>query len=117
MTRNNLRYAGAVWTSLVVALSLQPLRLRATSHGAGHVFLHIGLFGFAAVFPLLLSESLAQQTARSWYVLCLAIAIEIAQGVIYRQHTEWTDVQVDGIGILIAFLVIRLCRIRQGWTL
>jgi hypothetical protein len=59
MTRNFLRWAGTVWIVMLVALSLQPVRLHATSHGTDHVVLHLWLFGISAVAPLLLSESSA----------------------------------------------------------
>ena len=118
VTRGSLRYAGAVWIVCVVALSLQPLRLRAASHGrGGHVVLHVALFGFAAVAPLLLSQNGSQEAARALYVLCLAGAVEIVQGHIYRFHTEWKDVTFDAVGILIAFLVIRLYRVRRNRNL
>jgi len=98
VTRGNLRYAGAVWIVFVVAVSLQPLRLRAASHGrSGHAVLHVALFGFAAVVPLLLSQDRAQEAARALYVLCLAGAVEIVQGLIYRFHTEWKDVEFDAL--------------------
>ena len=110
-TRSSLRRAGAAWIVLVVALSLQPVRVRATSHGAGHLVLHIVLFGLAAVVPLLLSGNRTQEAARALYVFGLACAVEIAQSRIYHYHPpEWRDIEIDGIGILIAFLVIRFCR-------
>jgi hypothetical protein len=99
----------------LVVLSLQPLRLHATVRGtAGHFFLHLLLFGFAAVIPLMLSVNPAQESASVFCVFCLTGALEIAQGLIYRFRTEWRDLAADGIGILIAFLAIRVWRIRIG---
>ena len=95
----------------LVVSSLQPLRLRATVQGtAGHFILHVVLFGFAAVIPLLLSGNRAQESARALGVLCLTGGIEIAQGLIYGFHTELRDLEADGMGVLIAFLCIRLWR-------
>jgi hypothetical protein len=99
----------------LVVVSLQPLRLHATIRGtAGHFFLHTLLFGFAAVIPLLLSMNPAHESARAFGVFCLTGALEIAQSLIYRFRTEWRDLEADGIGILIAFLAIRVWRIRMG---
>jgi hypothetical protein len=114
MPRNLLRWAGAGWFVCLVALSLQPVRLHGTTSGAGHLLFHLGLFLLGAVFPLLLSETLTQQVARALCIICLAGAIEIAQGRIYRVHTEWRDIAVDGAGVLIAFLAIRFRGIRRG---
>jgi hypothetical protein len=116
LTRSGLRWAGTAWIVLVVALSLQPLRLRATSHGsAGHLVLHLVLFGSAAVGPLLLSGNRIQEAARALSFFCLAGAVEFTQSWIYRYpHPEWKDFEVDGIGVLIAFLAIRFCRIRSA---
>jgi hypothetical protein len=109
--RRILRWAGATWIVFLVGLSLQPRRWRATNQGtSGHCFLHLLLFGFAASFPLLLSKNLFQSSARALCVLALAGAIELAQGQVYRYHTEWRDVLADGLGILLAFVVITLVR-------
>jgi len=115
LSRNGLRWAGTVWIVFLVVLSLQPLRLHAAIPGtASHFLLHLLLFGFAAVIPLLLSVSPAHETARALCVFCLTGAIEIAQGLIYGFRTEWRDLATDGIGILIAFLAIRFWRIRMS---
>ncbi len=115
VSRNGLRRAGAVWIVFLVVVSLQPLRLHATIRGtAGHFFLHALLFGFAAVIPLLLSVNPAHESARAFGVLCIAAALEITQGLIYRFRTEWRDLEADGIGILIVFLIIRVWRITSG---
>ncbi|MGD1070139.1 MAG: hypothetical protein ABSB15_08360 [Bryobacteraceae bacterium] len=114
MNRSNLRWAGAVWILFLTILSLQPARLRATNRGtAAHFILHVVLFGLAAAAPLLLSENRLRTSVRALCVLCLAGAIEIAQGLIYRYKTEWSDFGSDGVGILIAFAAIRFWRVRK----
>jgi hypothetical protein len=112
--RNNLRRTGATWVVFVVMLSLQPVRLRSTIRGtAAHLLLHVVMFGFAAIAPLLLSGNRAQESARAFFVLCLAVAIEIAQRLIYGHRTEWWDVEMDGAGVLLAFVAIRFWRLRR----
>jgi hypothetical protein len=99
----------------LVVLSLQPLRLHAAMRGTlSHFLLHVVLFGFAAVIPLLLSANPADESARALCVFCLTGAIEIAQGLIYGFRTEWRDFAADGIGVLIAFLAMRFWRIRMS---
>jgi hypothetical protein len=114
VSRSALRQAGATWIVFVVAMSLQPARLRATSHGAAHLVLHLLLFGLAAIIPLLLSGNWTQEAARAFSVFCLGVGVEIAQGLMSRHHPEWRDVKVDGIGVLAVFLAIRFCRIRRA---
>ena len=115
MPRNLLRWAGAGWFVCLVALSLQPVRLHGTTSGAGHLLFHLGLFLLGAVFPLLLSETLTPTGGESLvYYLPRGCDFEIAQGRIYRVHTEWRDIAVDGAGVLIACLAIRFRGIRRG---
>lgn len=115
MTRSNVRRAGAVWILFLTILSLQPVRLRATNRGtAAHFILHVLLFGLAAAAPLLLSQNRPQASARALGILCLAGAIEIAQGLIYRYKTEWWDFGFDGVGILLAFALVLLWRFRKA---
>jgi|SRR5580658_9753072 hypothetical protein len=114
-TRSNLRWAGATWIVVLVLLSLQPIRLRATVRGTtGHFFVHIVLFGSAAVLPLLLSENRVAEAVRAFSILCLAAAIEIAQSRIYHLKTEWSDLEFDCIGVLTVFVAIRFWRIRTA---
>jgi glycopeptide antibiotics resistance protein len=114
VTRHGLRWAATIWIVFLVVLSLQPLRLHGAIRGtASHIFLHVLLFGFAAVIPLLLSVNRAQECARVICVLGLTGAIEISQGLIYGFRTEWRDLEADGIGVLIAFVAIRFWRFRS----
>jgi hypothetical protein len=46
-------------------------------------------------------------------VLCLAVAIETSQYLLYNNPFEWWDVRDDTIGILIAALLIRRTRVRS----
>jgi len=114
-SRRTLRWAGAAWIAFLVLVSLQPLRLRATVRGTtGHLFVHLVLFGSAAVLPLLLSENRVAESVRAFGILCLAAAIEIAQGRIYHIKTEWSDIEFDCIGVLTVFVAIRFWRIRSA---
>lgn len=108
MSRRSLRCIAAVWIGLLIVFSLQPLRLRAIAGGSPlHPAVHVLTFGFAALFPLLLSVTRMQEWTRALGVLCLGIGIEIAQGFIYRHRTEWRDFEADLLGILAAALLIR----------
>jgi hypothetical protein len=114
-TRSNLRWAGATWIVFLVLLSLQPMRLRPIARGThGHLFVHLVLFGSAAVLPLLLSENRVAESVRALGILCLAAAIEIAQSRIYHHKTEWSDLEFDFIGVLTVFVAIRFWRIRTA---
>lgn len=115
LRRVTLRWAGAAWILLLVVISLQPLRPRATIRGtSAHVVVHILAFGLAAAAPLRLSVSRLQLWLRTLYLLGLAAGIEIGQAVIYHQHTEWTDFEADGIGITIALLAILIAWNTRG---
>ncbi len=110
-TRRTLRWAGAAWIMFLVVLSLQPLRWRRTNQGtSGHGLLHLVSFGIATIFSLLLSKNLFQSCKRAFCVLALAGGIEVAQGRLYRYHTEWRDVLADGLGVLVAFVAFPLLR-------
>lgn len=107
MSRPILRWAGAVWILLLVVVSLQPLRPRATVRGTfAHMVVHVLAFGLAAAAPLLLSVKRLQLWIRTLCLLGMSATIEIGQAVIYHQRTEWSDFGADGIGILIALLLI-----------
>jgi hypothetical protein len=44
-------------------------------------------------------------------ILCFAYALELRQHQIFRQSLEWWDVRDDGIGFLLALLLLRFTRI------
>jgi hypothetical protein len=113
VSKVTFRWASAAWIFLLTVLSLQPLRPRATLRGTpAHVAVHILAFGSAALMPLILAANRAQLWFRTFCLLSLAVAIEIGQGLIYHQRTEWTDFEADGLGIVIALFLILLSRIR-----
>jgi hypothetical protein len=71
------------------------------------------VFGFAALFPLLLSVNRLQTCARALCVLCLAVAIEVGQSLLYRHRTEWRDFRADVLGIMAAVVLSRLVRMTR----
>ena len=106
-----LRRAGAIWILLLVLYSLQPFRLHVAPRSALlHPIAHILAFGTASLVPSLFSASLAQLWTRALWLLCLGASIEVSQGLIYRQRTEWADLVADGIGILIVSALTMLWR-------
>jgi hypothetical protein len=98
----------------VVILSLQPYRLRATYRGTtAHLVLHVAAFAVAALFPSLLSPNRMRAWVNALCLCALAGVIEFSQSVIYRQRTEWTDLEADLFGILLAFVLTRFSPLRS----
>lgn len=115
LTRKRLRLIAIVWLVVLTAVSLQPYRPPGESQTSGHRIAHAIAFGVPALMLLRLARSLRQQWAASLIVLCLALAIETAQHLIYGNAFEWWDVRDDTIGLLIAILLHRWTRAR--WLL
>jgi hypothetical protein len=113
LTKDRLRQLVIVWILSLVAISLQPYRPRGESRSIVHRALHIIAFGSTGLILLALGTGGKQEWTATLTVVCLAVAIESAQHLLYRGPFEWWDVRDDAIGLLLAVLVIRRTRIRD----
>lgn len=113
LTRDRLRQITIVWIVCLAAISLQPYRPPEGPGSILHRAGHMVAFGAAGLMLLVLSDSDKQKWAAALKVICLAVAIETAQHLLYKGPFEWWDVRDDIIGLLIAVLLIRWTRVRS----
>jgi hypothetical protein len=112
-----LKFFAGLWITVVVAISLQPLR---PPHGSGlsrlHRPAHFLLFGFTAfilsrLFAAINWRQLPRYIAsRPWVIAivstaALGLAIELLQHLIYHNQMEWWDVRDDAIAAALAILL------------
>ena len=101
------------WIVCLTGVSLQPYRPAGESESMVHRVAHVFAFGVAALLPLVLSRGNRQAWMAALGVVCLALAIETAQWLLYDDVLEWWDVRDDVIGVAIAIALIRWTRIRR----
>ena len=77
-------------------------------HGAEHAV----AFGILALMLFSLCRNRRQKWVVTLAMLCFAGGLELGQHRIYGQSFEWWDVWDDGIGILLALLLLEFARIR-----
>ena len=107
-TPGALSSAAWVWIAILIVVSLQPVRLRAIAFGKPlHPLLHASMFGLAAALMLIRSAGPARRLIRTFGILLVAAALEIAQSMIYGHRIEWKDLGSDAVGILIAVVAAR----------
>ncbi|MGA2716214.1 MAG: VanZ family protein [Bryobacteraceae bacterium] len=73
---------------------------------------HVVAFGILGVMLLSLCRNSGQKWVVTLALLCLACGLELRQHQLFRQPFEWWDVRDDGIGLLLALLLLRFTRIR-----
>ena len=112
-TRKRLGQFATVWIICLVAISLQPYRPVGESESLAHRAAHVFTFGVAALALLVVSDGRKQQWTAALGVFGLAVAIETAQHLMYKNVFEWWDVRDDVIGVLVAVLIIRSTPIRR----
>lgn len=113
LTRQTLRRIAIIWIIGLTAVSLQPYRPPGERQTIRHRVAHVFSFGAAALMLLALGTDGKSESLAAAGVLCLAIAIETSQHLLYKNPLEWGDVRDDTIGILIAALLIRRTRVRS----
>lgn len=111
LSRKRLRLIAAFWILTLTAVSLQPYRPHGESQSAAHPIIHIAMFGIAALLLLAPAESRKGQWMAAFGVVALALFIETAQHLMYKNVLEWWDVRDDIIGLLIAVALNRWTRI------
>jgi len=103
-----LRPVAYAWIALMTVFSLQPFRFGATRQGThSHVPAHIAAFGGAAILFLISSKSRAEEWFCAASLISLAVAIEVAQWLIYKGVFEWWDIRTDAAAIVAAALLIQ----------
>lgn len=113
LRRERLKWVAIAWILCLTAISLQPYRPQGESESIVHRVAHVFAFGVAAFLPLVLSKGSRQAWMAVLGVVCLALAIETAQWLIYDDVLEWWDVRDDVIGIAVAVLLARRTRLRR----
>ena len=118
-------WAVRLWIAAVVVGSLLPGPAKATFGATPHAVnrrvnykhraLHVLTFGSTYFLVSLLALDAWDEIAAAGEVLALAGLIELAQDILYAHGKtfEWWDVRDDAIGILIAFLAVRIIRSRS----
>lgn len=113
LTRRALRLIAILWIAGLVAVSLQPWRPEGESQSIVHQVSHLISFGAAGVMLFALSNDSRQAWRAALGILCLAVAIETSQHLLYKNPFEWWDVRDDTIGVLFGGVLIRWTRIRS----
>src|SRR5579862_8469762 len=106
LKRATLRPVAITWIAFLVAISLQPWRPRGESQSIVHQVWHLVSFGAAGLMLLVLSRGRKQHWAAAAMVICLAVAIETSQHLLYKGPFEWWDVRDDTIGVLVGAALI-----------
>jgi hypothetical protein len=79
-----------------------------------HRVVHFVGFGGAELLLLLLAINRRQQAHRIVGMVVLALGIELTQHFVLRgRYFEWWDVRDDVMGILAAFLIVDVMRLRR----
>jgi len=111
-----IRIVTFVWLVVLYCLSVAPfhvklhLRTMGRWHNVGHAlafFVTLLLFGWdARTVPMLL--------LRSGLVLCVALALEWVEFAMYHNPYEWSDVCIDGIGIMLGVLLLGMVMLQRA---
>jgi hypothetical protein len=71
----------------------------------------MGAFGVTGLLLLVLCRSRVQEWLAILAIVCLAVALEDGQHLLFKNvNFEWWDVRDDIIGLLFAWLLIRSSR-------
>jgi hypothetical protein len=105
-----MRIVFGLWVVLIVCLSLVPLKTKfhfgttGRWHNAGHVF----MFFVATLLACRLFSGFYAKLLGCVGVLGIALMMEWVEMVSYHIPYEWSDIRVDGIGILCGTLLMLL---------
>jgi hypothetical protein len=78
-----------------------------TQSAIGHSAEHVLAFAVLALLLLPLARSREQKWMVVLAVFTVGVGLEIRQHQLFRQPFEWWDVRDDGIGIALAWLLVR----------
>ena len=83
-------------------------------HGAQHFRVHVAAFSLLGMLAFLNVNSWHKRLAAMLALVGMAVVIEIFQTVFFGNALEWSDVEADGYGMLIAFLLAEVLRRAGG---
>jgi hypothetical protein len=101
-----------LWIACLVFVSLHPIVRHAPQGSMTHRIEHVMAFGILGIILLALCGNHGPKWVVTLALLCLACVLEMRQHQLFRQPFEWWDVRDDGIGIVLALLLLRFTRIR-----
>jgi hypothetical protein len=101
-----------LWIACLVFVSVGRIVPHAPQGSMLHGVEHAVAFGILAMMLLFLCRTRGQKWLVTLAMLCFAWALEFRQHQIYGHFLEWWDVWDDGIGILLALLLLEFKRIR-----
>jgi hypothetical protein len=113
LTRHRLRLLATFWIVGLVAVSLQPWRPHGESQSNLHQLSHLVSFGTAGLMLFALSRNIKQVWTAALGIICLVLAIETSQRLLYRNPFEWWDVRDDTIGVAFAWMLTRWTGIKS----
>ncbi len=81
--------------------------------GMAHDAVHVAAFGGAAVLLMLWARTRLQELGLAVMALALGAGIEVAQRMVTDNALEWTDIQLDALGAMVALLCMQFRSIRR----
>jgi len=98
-------YLITIWLAFVFALSMAPYEVKdhfgtkGEFHDAGHV----AIFFITAVLLCWNAEGVGRKLFHCFLALCVILASEGLEKLVYRDRFEWNDVAMDVGGVLVGF--------------
>ena len=100
--------AGLLWIAGLAYFSLRRIVPHAGPGTQLHRIEHMAAFGVLGLLLLVVCRTRVQEWLAVLAIVCLALALEDGQHLLFKNVTfEWWDVRDDIIGLLFAWLLIR----------
>lgn len=102
----------AVGIAVLLALSFVPLAWKPQwgLHGEQHFRVHAAAFAVMGTVASLTAISFHERQIRWLILIVIAVESELLQSKFFAIPLEWSDLEADGLGLLIALLAFRLLR-------
>ena len=107
LTRTTLRWIATAWTVCLLYAALHRVDSYIPSSYLIHRLEHVFAFGVLAIllFPL------CRNSGERWTMVAgftvVAMMTELGEYLLFPQPFEWWDLRDDGLGFLLAFLLVR----------
>ena len=113
--RSRLLYLTASWLLVLCIGSLLPARIKFAlgTRGPAHGLIHLGAFAVMSILLMLWRKTVRQQFALAVLAVAIGVAIEIAEGSLGGNPVELGDVQLDILGVVLAFVVLQFGIVRN----
>ena len=110
-----LRRLSVWWVLTLLIGSMLPARAKIAlgTVGMAHDAVHVAAFGGAAVLLMLWARTRLQELGLAVMALALGAGIEVAQRMVTDNALEWTDIQLDALGAMVALLCMQFRSIRR----